>query len=232
MALRVLMVGAHPDDIEIAAAGTAARLVDNGAQLLAVIASDETDPTIASVRRSETQAGLSELGLDNIEFLGLPDRAVEASDGAPRLLGLMQRARFEPDVVITHTQHDNHPDHRGVATMVHAVVGERTPILAMAVVNSLRPSFRPTFFVDTTEFRAAKWAALAAHQSQDALGRIRLGAITGLEAEWAQRTGGISAEAFEYSLGTEPTAPIRALLAPCRSIAEHLRTESPVRAGT
>lgn len=232
MVWRVLMVGAHPDDIEIAAAGTAARLVGNGAEVLAVIATDDTDQTIASVRRSETLAGLAELGIENTEFMGLPDRAVDASTGAPRLHRLTQISRFEPNLVITHTRHDNHPDHRGVATIVETVFGNRTPILSMAVVNSVRPGFRPTFFVDTTEFREAKRAALTAHRSQEALGRIRLRAIDDMETAWAQRTGGTSAEAFEYSLDTDPEERIRALLAPCRSTAEHLRTRSPIQAGT
>ena len=232
MAWRVLMVGAHPDDIEIAAAGTAARLSQRGVEVLAIIATDDTDRAIAATRRAETRDGLSELGLAAIEFLGLPDRAVDASVGAARLTRRLHDLGFEPDAVITHTPHDDHSDHRGVAAMVRTVVDDRVPILSMAVVNSLRPSFRPSIFVDTTEFHSAKLAALEAHRSQAALGRIRLQAIADLEASWAPMAGGALAEPFEYSFRHDPDERLMASLAPCRSIVDRRRTRSPLPTGT
>jgi LmbE family N-acetylglucosaminyl deacetylase len=69
----------------------------------------------------------------------------------------------------------------------------------MTVVNSARETFAPTFFVDTTEHRAARIAALRAHRSQHARGRIRIDEVTALERSNASMVGGEFAEAFEVA---------------------------------
>lgn len=218
MGFRALFVGAHPDDIEIAAAGTVARLVQRGADVVAVVATDEEDIEVAEIRRAETRAGLGVLGVGvtNIEFLGLPDRSIDAAVGAQRLMELIGELRFEPDVVVTHSVQDNHPDHRNVATMVGTVFPAQAPILGMTVVNSARSTFCPRFFVDTTEHRAARIAAIHAHSSQRARARIWTDEITALEQANARITGGEFAESFEVtSCERLLDDPVMELFAPC-----------------
>jgi LmbE family N-acetylglucosaminyl deacetylase len=197
----VLLVGAHPDDIEIAAGGIAARLVRAGMDVLAVVASDETDPVVAATRRGETLAGLGTLGLSaaQIEFLGLADRAVDAAEGADRLTRLLSTRRFAPDLVVTHSFHDYHTDHRAVAEMVLAVVDEPTTVLGMAVVNSVSDSFCPGVLIDTSSAIDVKWRALECHRSQVARGRIRHPEIRLFERAHGRSIGCWRAEGLDFA---------------------------------
>ena len=127
---RVLVVAAHPDDIEFGAAGTIARWVTEGASVryLLVTRGDKgsddpaTDVTaLASLREREQRAAASELGVAGVEFLDEPDGQVEPS------LRLRERIThairsIRPEVVMTHdptvlfvnNEWVNHPDHRAV----------------------------------------------------------------------------------------------------------------------
>jgi LmbE family N-acetylglucosaminyl deacetylase len=127
---RVLVVAAHPDDIEFGAAGTVARWIGEGARVryLVVTRGDKgsDDPAadveaLARLREGEQRAAAAELGVEDVEFLGEPDGQVEAS---LRLRELITRAirAFQPEIVMTHdptvlfvnNEWVNHPDHRAV----------------------------------------------------------------------------------------------------------------------
>jgi LmbE family N-acetylglucosaminyl deacetylase len=127
---RVLVVAAHPDDIEFGAAGTLARWIREGAEAryLLVTRGDKgsDDPTadpaaIARTREEEQRAAAAEIGVTGVDFLDEPDGQVEVS------LGLRERITFairsyRPEVVMTHdptvvfvnNEWVNHPDHRAV----------------------------------------------------------------------------------------------------------------------
>lgn len=127
---RVLVVAAHPDDIEFGAGGTVARWVGGGTAVhyLLVTAGDKgsddphADPAALAKRRlAEQRAAAAELGVRSVEFLGEADGQVEPS---LRLRELVTRAirSFRPEIVMTHdptvvfvnNEWVNHPDHRAV----------------------------------------------------------------------------------------------------------------------
>jgi len=127
---RVLVVAAHPDDIEFGAAGTVARWVTEGATVHYLLAtrgdkgSDDPDADVAALaelREREQRAAAAEIGVEAVDFLDEPDGQVEPS---LRLRERMTRAirSFQPEVVMTHdptvlfvnNEWVNHPDHRAV----------------------------------------------------------------------------------------------------------------------
>ena len=127
---RVLVVAAHPDDIEFGAAGTVARWISEGAEVRYLVAtrgdkgSDDaaTDPAgLAATREAEQRAAAAELGVLDVEFLDEPDGQVEAS---LRLRERLTRAirTHRPEVVMGHdptvlfvnNEWVNHPDHRAI----------------------------------------------------------------------------------------------------------------------
>ena len=127
---RVLVVAAHPDDIEFGAAGTVARWVSEGAvvRYLLVTRGDKgsDDPAtdvvaLAELREREQRSAAGEIGVDGVDFLDEPDGQVEPS---LRLRERITRAirSFRPEVVMTHdptvlfvnNEWVNHPDHRAV----------------------------------------------------------------------------------------------------------------------
>ena len=127
---RVLVVAAHPDDIEFGAAGTIARWVTERAvvRYLLVTRGDKgsDDPAtdvsaLADLREREQLAAAVEIGLDDVEFLDEPDGQVEPSLRLRELITHAIRS-FRPEVVMTHdptvlfvnNEWVNHPDHRAV----------------------------------------------------------------------------------------------------------------------
>lgn len=127
---RVLVVAAHPDDIEFGAAGTVARWVAEGAivRYLLVTRGDKgSDDAHADVdalvhaREAEQRAAAAELGVEGVDFLDEPDGQVEPTLALRERITFAIRS-FRPEIVMTHdptvlfvnNEWVNHPDHRAV----------------------------------------------------------------------------------------------------------------------
>jgi LmbE family N-acetylglucosaminyl deacetylase len=127
---RVLVVAAHPDDIEFGAAGTVARWVTEGTVVRYLIVtrgdkgSDDPNTDVGALtrlRETEQRAAAAELGVEGVDFLDEPDGQVEPSLRLRERITYAIRA-FRPEVVMTHdptvvfvnNEWVNHPDHRAV----------------------------------------------------------------------------------------------------------------------
>jgi LmbE family N-acetylglucosaminyl deacetylase len=127
---RVLVVAAHPDDIEFGAAGTVARWAQEGSEVryLLVTRGDKgsddpsTEPAeLAGLREREQREAAAEAGVAGVDFLDEPDGQVEASLRLRERITYAIRA-FRPEIVMTHdptvlfvnNEWVNHPDHRAV----------------------------------------------------------------------------------------------------------------------
>ena len=135
---RVLVVAAHPDDIEFGAAGTVGRWVAEGATVgyLLITRGDKgsDDPNVdvaelTKARMAEQRAAAAELGVTGVDFLDEPDGQVEPSLALRERITYAIRS-FRPEVVMSHdptvlfvnNEWVNHPDHRAVGqTTVDAV---------------------------------------------------------------------------------------------------------------
>ena len=121
--LRVIMIGAHPDDAEVKGAGTAALWTALGAkvQLVSVTNGDaghQSEGGGALARRRAAESRRS------AEILGVGGRTLGFHDGE---LGPTLEARkaviraireWRADIVITHRPNDYHPDHRYTGVLV------------------------------------------------------------------------------------------------------------------
>ena len=127
---RVLVVAAHPDDIEFGAAGTVARWVTEGAVVRYLLATrgdkGSDDPAtdvvaLADLREREQRSAATEIGVEGVDFLDEPDGQVEPSLRLRERITRVIRT-FRPEVVMTHdptvlfvnNEWVNHPDHRAV----------------------------------------------------------------------------------------------------------------------
>jgi LmbE family N-acetylglucosaminyl deacetylase len=127
---RVLVIAAHPDDIEFGASGTIARWVTEGATIryLLVTRGDKgsDDPAtdvdaLVALRQREQRAAAAEIGVAGVDFLDEPDGQVEPSLRLRERITHAIRA-YRPEVVMTHdptvlfvnNEWVNHPDHRAV----------------------------------------------------------------------------------------------------------------------
>jgi LmbE family N-acetylglucosaminyl deacetylase len=187
----ILALHAHPDDIETLAAGTLAVLARAGHAIRIVTAtageggSAVTGPEeTAEIRKAEAARAAALIGAE-YRCAGLGDLAVFNDDASRRAVTEMVRWAA-PDIVITASPADYHPDHEAVSVLARdacfaASVGNyRTgPAAALEAIPHLyfmdpiggrdREGVRvvPHFGADVSAGFATKQAMLAAHASQD-----------------------------------------------------------------
>ena len=191
----VLVITAHPDDVDFGAAGTIARWTDAGIAVTYCVVtdgdaggSDEDFPReeMPALRRAEQVAAAKCVGVHDVRFLGYPDGRVEATLGLRRDLARVIR-QVRPDRVVCPSPERNyartgasHPDHRAVGSAALDAVypDARNPFAfpELREQEGLAPwkvsevwiagSPSPTKFVDVTATFTRKIAALRAHQSQ------------------------------------------------------------------
>ena len=121
--LRILIIGAHPDDADIKAGGTAAKWCSLGhvVRLVSLTngrAGHQTiyGPELARRRRAEAQAAASTIGA-TYEVLDHPDGELDDRlEYREEVIGLIRS--FRPDLIITHRSTDYHPDHRFTGLLV------------------------------------------------------------------------------------------------------------------
>ncbi|MER9585630.1 PIG-L family deacetylase [Mesorhizobium sp. M0051] len=218
--MKILALGAHPDDIEIFMFGTMAAYAAQGAELTFAIATDgakggTSDPAILTrVRRAEASAAAALLGA-TLRFLDFPDGELVA-DAA--LIGALKELIREtgPDLAITHAPNDYHADHRALSDGVRIAASFTVPVLHADTMGGT--GFSPTHYVDISAHADIKAKAIRKHQSQDPE-RFVDGARTQNLFRSGQCNGepGSLAEAFRFE-PIFPFADIRELLPPAPPI--------------
>ncbi len=104
--LAVLVIGAHADDIELGCGGTLLRLARAAPEL-------ELTWVVLSAngaRRDEALAGAQAFGAATTEIRDFEDAFLKYGREVKDYFETLKR--FEPDVVLTHTDNDRHQDHR------------------------------------------------------------------------------------------------------------------------
>ena len=191
---RVLMVSAHPDDVDFGAAGSVATWTAAGAEVAYCIVTDGqaggSDRSIsreemAAIRRDEQRAAAKEVGVADVTFLGFPDGRLTPSLEVRAALSRVIRT-FRPDRVVAQSPERNwariyasHPDHlaAGEATACAVYPDARNPFAHPELLaEGLEPHVVPELWVmateradravDVTDAFGRKLAALACHRSQ------------------------------------------------------------------
>jgi LmbE family N-acetylglucosaminyl deacetylase len=192
---RVLVITAHPDDVDFGSAGTIAQWTDAGISVSYCIVtngdaggSDLEIPRteMTAIRQAEQTAAAKQVGVTDVYFLGYPDGQVEPSLALRRDIARMIRL-LRPDRVVCPSPERNyarmgtsHPDHRAVGSAALDAVypDARNPFAFPELLTDekLEPwtvhevwiagSPTPTDYVDVTDTFPRKIAALRSHVSQ------------------------------------------------------------------
>ena len=162
---RILAVGAHPDDLELACGGTLARLVDSGHEVHALVMSSGAVGGDVDRRAGEAHRAGALIGVTSCTVGGLPDTRLDESVRVMTNLVEEQLQRHNPDIILTHSAHDQHQDHLAVnlATMRAA---RAHPAILCYESPSVTADFKPQVFVDIEDYLPAKAAAVAEHADQ------------------------------------------------------------------
>jgi bacillithiol biosynthesis deacetylase BshB1 len=178
----VLAFGAHPDDIELSAAGTIASLV---AQQKKVAIVDLTRGELgtrgsADLRDKEAEASAKLLGVAKRVNLNLGDGFFEINQDS--LTAIIQQIRFfQPEIVFANAIRDRHPDHgRGSKIVKRAVFlsglikiettldgKKQEPWRPKALYHYIQDNFiEPDFVVDVSGYEEIKMKSIACFSSQ------------------------------------------------------------------
>ena len=193
---RVLVIGAHPDDIEVGAGGLAARLSDDGADVTFAVVSIPSD---REQRRAEAHAA-ADLIEANL-FILYEDKPCRVED-IP-MHELVRRfdqvvGDVRPDLVITHSANDLHWDH-GLVNRATVSALRRTPCDLLAYLSSPEMNAQArslgTCFADITGYVDMKLDAIACHKSQ--LARLDLESSRDVARAMGRISGYEYAECYE-----------------------------------
>lgn len=121
--MRILAIGAHPDDIELLCAGTLALYSKRGDTIFICHVCDgnkgsmtHTSEEIAKIRRDEAIQSAKVIGATSI-WAGISDGEVVLDlDSREKIIDVIRQAN--PDLIITHSPDDYHSDHINVSRLV------------------------------------------------------------------------------------------------------------------
>ena len=183
--MRVLAIGAHPDDIELACSGTLAKCVKRGDKVIVCHVSSGnlghvviTPDELQIIRANEAKSAGNLAGIEVIwggfHDLDIYDNNKEARD---KIVDIIKYAN--PDFIITHSPEDYMPDHTAVSRLVFDASFTATlpnyktkynkpaklvPIYYMDTISGV--NFNPTEYVDISEEINLKLEMLECHKSQ------------------------------------------------------------------
>lgn len=193
---RVLAVGAHPDDLELACGATLAKLVDTGHEVRGLVMSSGEVGGNESLRPAEAQRGASFLGLTGLRVHDFPDTKLDTvSNDMVRAIEAAIR-EFEPDVIFTHSAHDQHQDHYAVHQATLRAARAHHSILCFESPSVTR-EFNPSVFVDIDGYVDVKVEAVLSHRNQAGKPYMTPGRVRGLAAFRGAQAKNVNAEGFE-----------------------------------
>ena len=194
---RILVVTAHPDDVDFGAAGSIAAWASEGAEVTYCIVTDGDaggfDPTvprseIPRIRRAEQVAAAAVLGVRDVHFLGYRDGELTVTHELRRDISRVIR-QVRPQRMLIQSPDRNwhrlpasHPDHlaAGEAAIFAIYPDARNPFAHPVLLNDegleawtvhdvwVFGTPTPNTYVDITDRFDVKIAALRAHESQTA----------------------------------------------------------------
>lgn len=184
--LRILIIGAHPDDCEITAAGTAALWAKRGDTVCFVSVSNGDaghhemgGGRLAQRRYQEALAAAAVIGIDYVILDNHDGAIMPTLELRHQLIDLIRS--FKPDLILSPRPNDYHPDHRYTAQLIQDAAYMVTvpnvragvanlmynPVIAYVSDSFQKPSpFAPDVVVAIDSTADAKIDMLHCHVSQ------------------------------------------------------------------
>ena len=173
--MRILAVGAHLDDIEIACGGTLAKAVSAGHQVKALVMSKSGYTNRdGKVQREDNVAvreginALHTLGIQDIEILGFPTKDMPFCSDIVNAIDICIN-EYKPDIIFAHHPFDTHQAHVGVSQSTIAAARRKNTILFYEPITPSGRSyvaFRAQVYVDITGVIDKKIQSLKEHTSE------------------------------------------------------------------
>lgn len=173
--MKIMAIGAHLDDIEIACGGTLAKAIKAGHEVRVLIMSKSGYTNKDGiVQRSDDQAveegvqALHTLGISEIEILDFPTKDIPFRSDVVNAIDV-RIAEFDPDILFTHHPFDTHQAHEGVAKASIAAARRKNTVFFYEPITPSGRSyvpFKPSLYVDIESTLCMKIASLKCHKSE------------------------------------------------------------------
>lgn len=161
--MRVLALGAHPDDIEAGCGGTLIKYALNGHRVFLMVLTAGERGGRGAARKGEQRRAAKHLRAEKIFWGGYPDTEVPMGQGLIHKVEQVVR-EVDPHFIFVNYHDDTHQDHRHLA--VSTVTATRYTKNVLFYEGPTTQNFSPTVFVDIDPVLDKKINALQAHHSQ------------------------------------------------------------------
>ena len=172
---RSLFVGAHLDDIELAAGGVAARLADAGAEVRFLVMSSSEYTSYDGTRYRNGEVAIAEgrdaaavLGVKDLSILWFPAKDIENHSTVVEAINEAVDA-FSPTMIFTHWPFDTHRSHANTAL---ATIAASRYFNSVVMYEPITPSgrsyvgFRPQLYISIDDTIERKLEAVRCHRSE------------------------------------------------------------------
>jgi LmbE family N-acetylglucosaminyl deacetylase len=162
--MKILAVGAHPDDIELGCGATLALFKRKGHEVYLLILTKGEASGDPNVRKKECEQSARTIGADKLFFGNLQDTKI--TDGVETIMEIERFInQIKPDIIFAHSYRDGHQDHRNAGMAALSAARNSKKVLLYESPAALR-EFVPQLFVDVTSTFAIKLEALKAFGTQ------------------------------------------------------------------
>ncbi len=124
--MKILLIGAHPDDVEIGAGGFIAKMNTPENELMVVACSNCEEQEGNHGITEEFRNSMKTLGIENFRMLDFPNTRMPEKASDIRIEMEKLKQSFNPDLVVTHNINNTHQDHKTIAEVCIRVFREKS----------------------------------------------------------------------------------------------------------
>ncbi len=164
--LKVLAIGAHPDDIELSCGGTLLKLrKEYDTNIYSLVFSKgelKSDP----LTRAKEQVKAGEfLGVSETKLLDYKDGSILADSNLVNEIEQVVK-EYQPDLIFTHCIDDVHQDHRNIGWATLSATRRKKPAILLYPSLFTRDRFTPNLYIDISRHLDQKLKLLSLFKSQ------------------------------------------------------------------
>ena len=158
--MRLLAIGAHPDDIEAGCGGTLIKYAENGHRVFLMVMTEGELGASRGIRRREQRLAAKALCTEQLYWGGYRDTQLPTGRSLIQKLERIVKT-VQPHFIFVHYFDDTHQDHRNLAQSATSATRYVANFLFYEVPST--QNFTPTCYSDIASVLHRKLALLEAH---------------------------------------------------------------------
>ncbi len=162
--MKILAIGAHPDDIEVGCAGNLIKYARDGHDIYLLVMTNGERGGEGGVRKDEQARAAERMGARDLLWGGYRD--TELTPNMNEMVYCIENLikKITPDFIFVNYGNDTHQDHRSLAKATVSATRYVRNVLFYEGPTTV--NFSPLLFVDINRTIEEKIAILLAHNSQ------------------------------------------------------------------